>query len=78
MRNFHDYQWWHCVLNDASSEREVAKLTRRCLFKKSWNEARWLHQARRDGHLVQVVAPELDLRKASFVWARNAKLPSAH
>lgn len=68
---FTDYQWWNIVLGDCMNGTPVDKHVRRMLFKKSWPRSKWLATARRDGHLVQLIAPSLDLAKASVVWARN-------
>ncbi|MBS1994182.1 MAG: hypothetical protein JSS86_02350 [Cyanobacteria bacterium SZAS LIN-2] len=76
-RNLHDYQWWNIVLTEALCEREVGPGLRRLLFKKSWNQAKWLRQAHKDGHMVQMVAPELDLTAAEYIWVRNKRTQEA-
>lgn len=74
---FNDYQWWNIVLTEAICEREVGPGMRKLLFKRSWSRAKWLATARKDGHLVQLVAPQIDLARAEFVWARNRKSAEA-
>lgn len=68
---FTDYQWWNIVLTDCMNGTAVGQKLRRTLFKKSWARSKWLSTAAKDGHLVQVVAPQIDLDRAAFVWARN-------
>lgn len=70
---FTDYMWWNIVLTDCMNNTEIGKQLRRYLYKKSWPTHKWLRTARRDGHLVQLIAPQIDLDQASFVWARNRK-----
>jgi len=70
-RRFTDYQWWNIVLTDVLCERAVDNQLHRRLFKNSWTEARWLRHSRRDSHYVQMLAPELDLAAAEFIWVRN-------
>ena len=74
---FTDYQWWHAVLNDCLNGSAVGQQVRRFLFKKSWPRSKWLSTAAKDGHLVQVVAPQIDLDQAAFVWARNQETAKA-
>jgi len=77
VRSFNDYQWWNIVLTDVLCQREIGPGLRRLLFKKSWNEARWLRQARRDSHLVQMLAPQLDLGAGEYIWVRNKSTQEA-
>lgn len=70
---FTDYQWWNIVLTDCMNGTEVGQKLKRTLFKKSWARSKWLSTAAKDGHLVQVVAPQIDLDQAAFVWAATKK-----
>lgn len=74
---FTDYQWWNIVLTDCMNGTEVGQKLKRTLFKKSWARSKWLSTAAKDGHLVQVVAPQIDLDQAAFVWARNQETAEA-
>ena len=74
---FTDYQWWNIVLTDVLCERPIGPALYRYLFKKSWPRSKWLRTANADGHMVQLLVPELDLSKAAFVWARNQKSAKA-
>jgi len=75
-RDFTDYDCWHIVLM-ALPDRQVSSSCRHNLFRKNWDEAAWLRYARRDGTNVQMVAPELDLDQAEFIWVRNKKNKTA-
>jgi hypothetical protein len=66
---FTELGWWTRVLN--AHNGPVGRWVEKCLFKRSWNPARWLRAARRWEGAVQVVVPELDLRTASAIWCRN-------
>lgn len=74
---FTDYQWWNIVLTDVLCGRPIGPALYRYLFKKSWSRSKWLRTANGDGHLVQMLVPELDLSKAAFLWARNEKSAEA-
>jgi hypothetical protein len=76
-RQFTDYQWWNIVLTEVLCQREVGKGLHRRLFKYSWDEAKWLRHARRDSHFVQMLASELDLAQAEFIWVRNKRTQEA-
>lgn len=74
---FTDYQWWNIILSDCTTGTAIGQQLRRFLFKKSWARSKWLSTAAKDGKLVQVVAPQIDLDQAAFVWARNQETAKA-
>lgn len=66
-----DYMNWHIILNDCMGNRVPGKRATSSTLKKSWSKARWHNLARKDSHAVQVLVPQLDMRKAKEIWVRN-------
>lgn len=66
-----DYMSWHIILNDCMGNRIPDKRATSSTLKKSWSKARWHNLARKDSHAVQVMVPQLDMRKAKEIWVRN-------
>lgn len=66
--------YWDVVLTAALNHRleTITAQDKRILFKYSWPKSRWLRKVSQPDHQpVQMVVPELDLRKANQVWVRN-------
>ena len=68
---FRDYMNWHMVLNSEYNNYQIADRARKMVFRPSWGKSDWLRYARRNPHSVQLVVPELDLRKTTRIWVRN-------
>jgi hypothetical protein len=70
---FTDYNAWHIALNGAGNKVEWDATDRefRQIIKPCYNRARWLRLAKAKPHLVQLLAPQCDLRSAARVWVRN-------
>lgn len=66
-----DYMSWHIILNDCMGNRVPDKRATSSTLKRSWSKARWYCLARKDSHAVQVMVPQLDMRKAREIWVRN-------
>ena len=68
---FMDFQNWHMVLNSERDNYQLTDREKRMIFRPSWKKSDWLRYARRNPNSVQLVVPELDLRKAVRIWVRN-------
>lgn len=68
---FMDDANWHIVLNSENSNYQITNRERSMIFRPSWSTSDWLRYARKNPHSVQMVVPELDLRKAASVSVRN-------
>lgn len=68
---FTDYNDWHIVLNSAHKNHNLNKWEKKLLFRPTWDKEKWLSQAEKKPHSVQLVVPELDLTKAEAIWVRN-------
>ena len=71
---FMDYMSWHVALNAYQNGRTVTPYERRMILKPSWTRRRWLQAALKGTHSVQLVAPELPLRRAAHVYLRNSEI----
>ena len=65
---FSDYSAWHIVLNSSHCDYRVGRRYTSWILRRSWPTSRWLREARRCPHSVQLLAPRLDLREAVRVW----------
>lgn len=65
---FMDYGYWHIVLNAGYRNYQISKREKSWIFKYSWSQSRWLKKAEKEPHSVQLVARELDLRRAKRIW----------
>ena len=61
------------VLNARHKNYQMSNYEKRLIFKPSWKKSKWLLYAKKKPHSVQLVVPNLDLRKAKRVWVRNKK-----
>lgn len=68
---FMDYINWHILLNSQDRGYNISDRERSMILRPSWNKADWLRYAKRNPGCVQLVVPELDLRKADSIWVRN-------
>lgn len=68
---FTEYHDWHIALNAIPNGDKVGKWANKLIFRKTWDKEKWLEYADKKPHSVQIVVPELDLRKANSVWVRN-------
>ena len=68
-----DYMAWHIILNETMNGGTPGKQAERMVFKRSWARSRWYREALRGKVELQLLAPELDLRKSVQVWVRNQK-----
>ena len=63
-----DHDMWNCLMPRTGRVKENEVYS---LFKPSWNRNDWITKANSDPGSVQLLSPELDLRDASAVYARN-------
>lgn len=68
---FTDYNDWHIVLNSSHKQHNLNKWEKKLIFRKTWDSDKWLAQAEKHPHTVQLVVPELDLTKADAIFVRN-------
>jgi hypothetical protein len=73
LRLYNDYLAWHTVMMQHCNSGCVKESARKALFKRSWNEAKWLRKAALDGKNVQAVVPNLNLDDAFVAYVRNEK-----
>lgn len=70
---FTDYDYWHIPLGQGWDGKEVktTKQENRWIFKKSWSKSKWIRNANKKPHTVQICVPELDLRQAARIWVKD-------
>ncbi len=70
-----DAGYWPMVFN--TIDQEIVEYWVKIIFKKSWTKSKWLRKSRQSPCSVQIVAPEMDLRKAERIWVRNRHTQNA-
>ena len=70
---FMDYGYWDYVRNGEHDNYVISKRVRNLIFRPTWNKDKWLQYANKEPDSVQLIVPELDLRKANSIWVRNRK-----
>lgn len=69
---FLDSGWWSVgILTPHLNNEEPRQSEVRSVLKRSWSRARWLREIAKDKIGIELVVPQLDLRKANEVWVRN-------
>lgn len=66
-----NYDYWHLVLNAENRDYQITDHEKRLIFKPSWSKSKWLREARKEPHSVQMVTPAMYLPDASRSWVRN-------
>ena len=68
---FTDYDYWHLVLCASHKNYQMTNYEERLIFKPSWSKSKWLREAIKNPHSIQLITNCLDLRKSKRVWCRN-------